>query len=124
MRNTLKVFGNSVFFLCTLFLLNGCSSPETNSNKNEAAKEKTSTRVDTVVIKQMQFIPAVLNVKIGDTVVWINKDLVDHDITEQKSKAFYSDTLHVGKSWKMAVKDSADYHCSIHPSMSGKLVLK
>jgi len=64
-----------------------------------------------------------LNVKIGDTVLWINKDLVSHDVTSDKPNSFYSDTLHVGQSWKMAVKDSAGYHCSIHPTMLGKLVL-
>lgn len=124
MRNSLKVFRNSVVFLCTLFLLNGCSSPDNNKAKDETAKEKTSQTTDTVVLKQMQFIPAILNVKIGDTVVWINKDLVDHDITSDKDKAFYSDTLHVGKIWKMVVKDSAAYHCSIHPTMKGEIVVK
>jgi plastocyanin len=124
MRNSLKVFRNSVIFLCTLFLLNGCSSPDTNKSKNESAEQKTSTTSDTVVLQQMQFIPVVVNAKIGDTIVWINKDLVDHDITADSGKAFYSDTLHVGKIWKMAVTDSASYHCSIHPTMKGKIVIK
>lgn len=124
MRNTLKVFRNSVAFLCALFLLNSCSSPDTNKSKNEQAGQKTLQTTDTVVLQQMQFIPAVINVKIGDTIVWINKGLVDHDITSDKAGSFYSDTLHVGKTWKMEVKDSAGYHCSIHPTMLGKLVLK
>ncbi|MFS8082015.1 MAG: plastocyanin/azurin family copper-binding protein, partial [Ginsengibacter sp.] len=80
--------------------------------------------VDTVILKQMQFNPAILNVSKGDTVVWINQDLVDHDITSDSNKLFYSDTLKVGKSWKYAVTDSASYHCSIHPSMKGQIVLK
>jgi plastocyanin len=120
----LKVFRNSVIFLCTLFLLNGCSSPDNNKTTDERVKEKTSQGADTIVIRQMQFVPAVLNVKIGDTIVWVNKDLVDHDITSDKDKGFYSDTLHVGKVWKMAVKDSAGYHCSIHPTMKGQIVIK
>ena len=32
----------------------------------------------------MQFQPAVLTIKKGDTVTWINKDFVDHDVTEEK----------------------------------------
>ena len=124
MRNSLKVFRNSVLFLYTLFLLNGCSSPDTNKSKNEPAEQNISQTADTVVLQQMQFIPTVINAKIGDTIVWINKDLVDHDVTADSSKAFYSDTLHVGKVWKMAVTDSASYHCSIHPTMKGKIVIK
>ena len=125
MSNTLKkVLRNSTYFLCALFLLNSCSSPGTNKNNDEESKEKASVVTDTVVISQMQFMPAALNVKIGDTIVWINKDLVDHDVTSDKVGSFYSDTLHVGGTWKMAVKDSAGYHCSIHPTMLGRLVLK
>ena len=125
MSNTLKkVFKNSTYFLCALFLLNSCSSPGTNNNNDEESKEKTSVVTDTVIISQMQFMPAALNVKIGDTVVWINNDMVDHDITSDKGDSFYSDTLHVGGTWKIAVKDSVGYHCSIHPTMQGRLVLK
>jgi len=124
MSNTLKkVFRNSTYFLCALFLLNGCS-PGTNKNKADEGKVETSGTVDTVVIAQMQFTPAELNVRTGDTVIWINKDLIDHDITSDKKNSFYSDTLHVGKAWKMVVKDSAGYHCSIHPTMQGRLILK
>lgn len=124
MSNTLKkVLTNSTYFLCALFLLNSCSSPGADKNNDEGSKEKTPV-VDTVVISQMQFTPAALNVKIGDTVVWINKDMVDHDVTSDKGDSFYSDTLHVGSTWKMAVKDSAGYHCSIHPTMLGRLILK
>lgn len=124
MSNTIKVFRNSVCSLCALFFLNSCSSPEGNTPKSETAKENSVHSVDTVVIKQMQFTPAELIVKKGDTVVWINKDLVDHNITEEKNKAFYSDTLAVGKSWKWAVTGNADYFCSIHPAMKGKILLK
>ena len=120
MINTLKVLKNSTYILCALFFLNSCSSPE----GNETANEKSAHTTDTIVIKQMQFTPAELSVQKGDTIVWINNDLVAHDITEEKNKAFYSDTLEVGKSWKWVVTDSAAYMCSIHPSMKGKIVLK
>lgn len=124
MKSLLKVFRNSMFFLCMLFLLNGCSSNENNKNKTEVVTQKPLHTVDTIFIKQMQFNPAILNVKMGDTVLWVNNGLVSHDITSDKANSFYSDTLHVGQSWKMPVKDSAAYHCSIHPTMLGKIVIK
>jgi len=124
MKNLLNVFRNSMFLLCMLFLFNGCSSNENNKNETQARAEKPLHAVDTVVIKQMQFTPPILNVKVGDTILWINNDLVSHDVTSDKPHSFYSDTLHVGQSWKMPVTDSAAYHCSIHPTMLGKLVLK
>lgn len=117
MRNLIKVSGKSLFLLFPVLFFISCNTSDENTSKNIHS-------VDTVVIKQMQFTPAVLNVNIGDTVIWINKDIVAHNVTEEKSKAFYSDTLAVGKSWKMVVKDSAHYLCSIHPTMKGQLVLK
>lgn len=117
MKNKIKAPAIVLCLTSAVLILNSCNSSEENISKNNHS-------IDTVVIQQMQFIPAVLNVKAGDTVVWVNKDMVDHNVTEQKNKAFYSDTLHAGKSWKMAVTNNADYFCSIHPSMTGKLVIK
>lgn len=124
MNQSLKLFRNSVCFLCTLFLLNSCTSPTGEPAKKETVKEAPAFSTDTVILKQMQFNPPVLTVKKGDTIIWINNDLVDHDVTSDKSNKFYSDTLRVGKSWKWAVTDSASYHCSIHPTMIGKILIK
>lgn len=116
MKNLIKVPGKSwcLFFLVPLF---------TSCNPSDKTTVSANRPPDTVVIKQMQFSPAVLNVKVGDTVIFINKDIVPHNVTEEKSRAFYSDTLPVGASWKLVVKDSANYLCTIHPTMKGKLAL-
>jgi plastocyanin len=69
----------------------------------------------------MKFEPAVVTVKKGDTVTWINNDLVDHDITEERSKLWRSSTLKPGQRYSRVVKTGADYFCSIHVVMKGKL---
>lgn len=69
----------------------------------------------------MKFEPAVLTVKKGDTVTWINKDLVDHDVTEEKSKAWHSTPLKPGQRYSRIIRSAADYFCSIHVVMKGKL---
>lgn len=120
MSNPLKVLINSTYFLYVLFILYSCSSPD----GSETAHTKPAHATDTIVIKQMQFHPAEIQVNPGDTIVWINNGLVAHDITEEKNKVFYSDTLEVGKSWKWVVTDSANYLCSIHPTMKGKILIK
>lgn len=112
-----KNIGNSFMFLFPISFLNSCNTSDENISEPRPT-------VDTIVIQQMQFIPAEIKVRKGDTVVWINKGMVDHTVTAQKNKAFYSDTIHIGKSWKIAVADSAAYFCSIHPSMQGKLEIK
>jgi len=117
MKRVNRLLGKLLFLFPPIIFLISCN----NSDKNTA---KNAHQVDTVVIKQMQFNPAELNVNIGDTVVWINRDMVDHNVTEDKSNGFYSDTIAVGKSWKHVVTDTAGYFCSLHPSMRGQLVLK
>ena len=102
----------------------GLASCNETSNKSVSNEESVSSHVDTVILKQMQFSPATLSVAKGDTVVWINQDFVDHDVTSDANNLFYSDTIKVGNSWKYVITDSASYHCSIHPSMTGKILLK
>jgi plastocyanin len=100
--------------LCFVFLLIGCTS----------TPEKVIHKVYNVEIKQMQFQPASLTVQKGDTVVWINHDIVAHDVTEEAGKLWTSGPLTPGESWSLVVTKSADYYCSIHVVMKGKLVMK
>ena len=97
-----------------LFLLLGCS-PEPSKNELQTHK---------VEIKQMQFQPATLILQKNDTVLFINHDLVAHNVTETSKKAWASSTLASGSSWKVVVNQSADYYCTIHPVMKGKLVVQ
>jgi plastocyanin len=69
----------------------------------------------------MKFQPADLAIKKGDTVTWINKDFVDHDVTEEKSKAWKSSLLKPGKKYSRVINASTEYFCSIHVVMKGKL---
>jgi plastocyanin len=80
-------------------------------------------KVHTVEIKQMKFEPAILNVHKGDEVIWINKDIVDHDVTEENKKTWTSSKLPMGASWRMVVTKSELYYCSIHVVMKGKIIV-
>lgn len=79
---------------------------------------------DTVTISRMAFHPAELYVNKWDTVVWINQDMVDHDITQFPGRGWSSDTLKPGEAWKTVVGADDDYFCSIHPTMKGKLMVR
>src|SRR5688500_15812672 len=78
-------------------------------------------KLHTVEIKEMKFWPAEIQVKKGDTIIWINRDMVPHNVTEEKRKAWASPVLPTGKSWKMVARESAQYFCSLHPVMRGKI---
>ena len=135
---------NSIYLLLALFLLNGCSSkkaetttpaedyghPEEKApaaiqkNRVEEVPLKNTASYHTVVIRQMKFEPAELKLHKGDTVLWINKDITDHNVTEEVVKKWTSSKIPANKSWSMVVKQSDDYYCSIHLVMKGKLLVE
>jgi len=87
-----------------------------------ASKAKTHT----VTIEEMRFQPAMLVVAPGDTVVWINKDLVAHTATSQVG-GFDSNVILASDSWRYTVqkkKGDFAYICTLHPAMKGTLSVK
>ncbi|MBD0276857.1 MAG: cupredoxin family copper-binding protein [Flavisolibacter sp.] len=103
--------------LCGLLLLllsGGCSQ----------VPGKPVYKVYTVEIKGMQFQPAQLTVQRGDTVLFINRDIVAHTATEEGGKAWSSPSLANGNSWSLVVQQNANYYCTFHPVMKGKLLVR
>lgn len=84
--------------------------------------EPAAPKTYTVEIAQMQFRPALLEAHKGDTVIFVNKDIVDHDATEV-NKAWHSPPLSTGESWKWVATKSSDYYCSIHLIMKGQIIV-
>jgi plastocyanin len=79
----------------------------------------------TVVMEGVGFVPNVVTVARGDTVVWVNKDPFPHTATAQ-DKSFDSKEIAPGKSWRFTAKKSGTipYVCKLHPSMKGTLIVK
>jgi plastocyanin len=86
-----------------------------------AAKPATHT----VTIENTAFSPAELDIKAGDTIVWINKDPYPHSATSETG-GFDSRPIAPGKSRKFIARKTGDfpYTCSIHPSMKATLHVK
>ena len=120
MSSTLTILKTVIFSSCAVFFFSSCNADDTK--KSDAKKE--AHRLHTVEIKQMKFQPAELIVQKGDTVVWINNDIVPHDVTEESKKVWTSSLMPVGASWRLVVNESAGYYCSIHVVMKGKLVVQ
>lgn len=85
-------------------------------------------RTHTVEIRGMEFHPAVLTVAVGDTVVWINRDMVPHTATATGAGTTKWDTgqLGQGKTGRYVVsrRGAINYVCSFHPTMHGKLIIR
>jgi plastocyanin len=89
------------------------------------AHQKPRPKTHTVTIENMRFQPVTLTVARGDTVVWVNKDLVPHSATS-KAGGFDSQGIEAEKSWRFTVRKRGDfaYVCTFHPTMTAMLRVK
>lgn len=101
-----------------VLLLAACSTGEDTKTSEEPARVATSVNVG---IAQMKFQPDIVRVHKGDTVIWTNKDVVDHDATALPDSAWTTGLLHPGDSYSWVADASSDYFCSIHVVMQGRV---
>lgn len=71
----------------------------------------------------MQFVPTVLEVAQGDSVIWTNRDIVEHNVANESKPNWKSKSLKMGETYahKVEGKD-IDYLCTLHPVMKGRIV--
>lgn len=113
---------NALSYLFLFFIGFALISLSSCQNKNKKTTAQPPVK-HVVTIKLMKFNPPELKVNPGDTIEWINKGLVIHNVTDYPSKKWTSGQIKTGGSWKMVANESFDYFCSIHPTMKGKITV-
>jgi plastocyanin len=90
-----------------------------------AAGDRPKSTTHTVTMEGMRFQPEALTVAVGDTVVWVNKDMVPHTATSDAG-GFDSKNIDGGESWRYTARSKGDfpYVCTFHPSMEALLHVK
>src|SRR5664279_77174 len=74
-----------------------------------------------VTIDGLIFSPAEITAKIGDTVVWRNKDIVAHTATG----GGFDVMIEPDKSASLVLTKAGivDYYCRFHPNMLGRIIV-
>jgi plastocyanin len=69
-----------------------------------------------VDMRDIEYVPENVSVKVGQTVRWTNNDAVAHTVTADRGASFDSGTINAGKKyeWKAAKAGSVHYYCTIH----------
>jgi plastocyanin len=82
-------------------------------------------KTHTVEIRGMEFQPPVLTVAVGDTVVWINRDIVPHTATAAGRLRWDTGMLaqHATGAYVAGRPGTATYICTLHPTMRGTLII-
>lgn len=76
------------------------------------------TRDHIIEIRKFKFVPDSLVVRTGDTITWVNHDIVPHTATA-KDKSWDTGTIKKGERGTIDVGDgfSESYFCRFHPNM-------
>src|SRR3954470_23660014 len=84
-----------------------------------------SARAETIeiVIEKLVFSPAEATAKVGDTIEWVNKDIIAHTATAKA--AGWDVLIPPGRTARLQVKAAGrvDYFCKLHPNMKGRVTV-
>ena len=78
-----------------------------------------------ILIEKFMFQPMSLTVKAGSTVTWINKDEEPHTVASD-SQLFRSGGMDTNESFSFKFDKPGTYRftCSIHPQMTGTVIVR
>jgi plastocyanin len=87
--------------------------------------QQTSPATMEVKIDNFSFGPGTLTIPAGTTVTWTNRDDIPHTVVSTEG-AFKSKVLDTDEkfSFTFSKPGSYPYFCSIHPKMTGKVIVQ
>jgi len=101
------------------------TAPALRAQNAPAGQETRPPKPVAIDIDNFKFGIVSLDVAVGTTVTWTNRDDVPHTVVSLK-KVFKSPPLDTGDhfSYTFANAGTFEYYCSVHPRMTGKIVVK
>lgn len=95
--------------------------------KSSAALAQDKASSTEVKIDNFSFGPANLTVAVGTTVTWTNRDDIPHTVVSTDDpKTFKSKVLDTDEKFSFTFSKAGTYpyFCSIHPKMTGKVIVQ
>lgn len=106
-----------VIMLAGLLLATAAATPAAATDVVQAQ------RVHVIVVDKMAFGPMPADVRAGDTIEWVNHDILEHSATARDGS--FDIDLKPGASVRMTAKSgSFEFFCKFHPTMLATLVVK
>jgi plastocyanin len=115
-----------IILLIAASIVAGCSSGQAPAAP--ALPQPSAGSGTAILIKNFAFDPPALTVKAGSVVTWTNQDGTSHAIVSDTGSpdAFISSSFSTGQSYSFtfARPGTYPYHCSIHPAMTGTIIVE
>lgn len=101
-------------------LLLSAATPRVTANTQAAAPAAAEVKID-----NFSFGPGTLTVAVGTTVTWTNRDDIPHTVVSTEG-AFKSKVLDTDEKYSFTFTKTGafPYFCSIHPKMTGRVVVQ
>jgi len=118
-RRTMSIFGLAALVLVGLGMLFNSSATVVANTPPPASTE--------VKIDNFSFTPATLTVTAGTMVTWTNRDDIPHTVVSvDDPKTFKSKVMDTDEkfSFTFTKPGTYTYFCSVHPKMTGTVVVK
>jgi plastocyanin len=95
------------------------------AQQQPAPQQVAATNEAEISIQSFQFVPAILTVKAGTAVTWINHDEEPHNVVSPE-RVFRSKAIDGGEKFTVVLDKPGTYNylCAVHPHMRGKIVVE
>jgi amicyanin len=120
-RRSVWIAGLAAVVMVAMVLLSA-GSPNVTANTQQAASATSEVKID-----NFSFGPGTITVAVGTTVTWTNRDDIPHTVVSTDDpKAFKSKVMDTDEkfSYTFAKPGTYSYFCSVHPKMTGKVVVQ
>ena len=87
--------------------------------------DNTSSKQNTVEIKDFAFNPQTLTVKSGEKITWTNRDEEPHTVVSVEKQFKKSSALDTDQTFTITAgaPGTYTYFCSVHPKMTGTIIV-
>jgi plastocyanin len=94
-------------------------------NSSSAAATEKPVAETAIKIDNFTFSPNALTLPVGSTIRWTNKDDIPHNVVSE-DKSFKSKVMDTDEqfSYTFTKPGTYLYFCSIHPKMTGKIIVQ
>ena len=112
--------------LAAAALAAGCGGSNDGATASAPSGGASSSTPASISIRDFKFSPETISVRSGARVGVTNSDSAPHTVTADDGHSFDSGTVQSGASASIQAPGAGSYayHCTIHPFMTGKLVVK
>ena len=107
-------------------LPSGVIEDNPNNNVNDSGNtDSTSPKTVEVLIQGYAFNPKTIEINVGDTVIWTNKDNIGHTVTSDSGNELNSPLFTKEKTYEhtFTMVETYNYHCKPHPYMKGTVIV-